>query len=335
MLRFASKILTGSNFWLDDYFIGIALFAGIPSTVLSVQGLTANGLGRDIWTITFNQITDFAHMFYVMELLYFVNIALLKLSLLFFYLRVFPDPKLRQLLWGSIALDVLFGFVFVLTGLLQCQPMDYYWNKWDGEHKGSCINVNAVGWANAAISIALDLWMIGLPMSQVVKLKLHWKKKVGVGIMFIVGTLYIYPLPLPLKVTYTKSPQANHPTASQLSASSVSNLSPNFRIPPTRRGIILQSLSGQRLRSTPALSAHASPASAFSLCICSRRFSGARIPRIQITMHITALVEYPEMPQSINLAMSQAMAFPTRGESCTPRVMLWTAVHYGSKMRRI
>jgi hypothetical protein len=46
-----------------------------------------------------------------------------------------------------------------------------------------------LGWANAATSIALDIWMIGLPMSQVLKLNLHWKKKVGVGMMFSVGTL--------------------------------------------------------------------------------------------------------------------------------------------------
>jgi hypothetical protein len=49
--------------------------------------------------------------------------------------------------------------------------------------------VNALGWSNAAISIVLDAWMLGLPMSQVVKLKLHWKKKIGVAMMFVVGTL--------------------------------------------------------------------------------------------------------------------------------------------------
>lgn len=189
LLRFASKFVTGSTFWLDDYFIGITLVWGVPSTILSVRGLTPNGLGRDIWTVTFNQITDFGLVFYIMEVLYFGAVVLLKLSLLLFYLRVFPGTRLRQLLWGTVVFNVVYGIVFVFVAIFQCWPIDYYWKKWDGEAGGRCINLNALTWANAAVSIALDIWMISLAMSQVVKLKLHWKKKVGVGLMFIVGTL--------------------------------------------------------------------------------------------------------------------------------------------------
>lgn len=188
-LRFASKFMTNSTFWLDDYFIGITLVAGIPNTVLNVHGLTSNGLGRDIWTVPFNQITEFGLIFYVMEILYFSEVALLKLSLLFFYLRIFPGTRLRQLLWGTVIFDMLYCIVFVFAGIFQCWPIAYYWKKWDGEHSGRCINDNAVAWVNAAVSIALDLWMIALPMSQVVKLNLHRNKKVGVGLMFGVGTL--------------------------------------------------------------------------------------------------------------------------------------------------
>jgi hypothetical protein len=44
-------------------------------------------------------------------------------------------------------------------------------------------------WANAASSIVLDLWMLVLPLSQLRVLQLHWKKKVGVALMFSVGVL--------------------------------------------------------------------------------------------------------------------------------------------------
>lgn len=188
-LRLFSKFISGLNFWLDDWFIVITLVVGIPSSVMTVHGLTANGLGRDIWTVSFQQITDFLHIFYAMEILYFAEVALLKLSLLFFYLRIFPGTKIRRLLWATIAFDIMFGIAFVFTGIFQCQPINYYWQQWDGEHQGKCFNLNALGWANAAISITLDLWMIGLPMSQLAHIKLHWKKKIGVALMFIVGTL--------------------------------------------------------------------------------------------------------------------------------------------------
>jgi hypothetical protein len=61
---------------------------------------------------------------------------------------------------------------------------------WDGEHQGTClINNNALGFANAGISILLDIWMLCLPLTQLLKLSLHWKKKVGVAMMFSVGLL--------------------------------------------------------------------------------------------------------------------------------------------------
>lgn len=188
IFRLVSKYISNAEFGLDDYFVVITLVSGIPSSILTVRATIPNGLGKDIWTVPFNQITAFVHAFYAMEVLYFLQVALLKLSLLFFYLRVFPGPKIRRFIWGTIIFDILFGLVFILTGIFQCRPISYYWNSWDGEHEGKCVDINALAWANAGISILLDAWMLGLPMSQVIYLNLHWKKKVGVALMFIVGT---------------------------------------------------------------------------------------------------------------------------------------------------
>lgn len=124
-----------------------------------------------------------------MEALYFSQVAELKLSLLFFYLRIFPGGMVRRLIWATVGFDALFGLGFLCLTLFQCWPIDFYWTGWDGEHQGVCLDSNRIGWANAAISIALDVWMLALPLSQLPSLQLHWKKKVGVGIMFVVGTL--------------------------------------------------------------------------------------------------------------------------------------------------
>jgi hypothetical protein len=167
----------------------MSLVVDISINVLIVTGLISNGLGRDIWTLTPEQITHFLRIFYTTEVFYLAQVAVLKLSLLFFYLRIFPGTSIQRLLWGTIILTLCFGIIFVFISIFQCQPIDYYWNKWDGEHHGTCINGNGFTWANAAISIVLDGWMLALPISQLFKLQLHWKKKVGVGIMFVVGTM--------------------------------------------------------------------------------------------------------------------------------------------------
>ncbi|PVH76144.1 hypothetical protein DL98DRAFT_465509 [Cadophora sp. DSE1049] len=187
VLRFYSRWKSAQEFWYDDYSIIAVMVLGIPSSVMNVQGLTYNGLGLDIWRVGFRQITDFIHVFFAMELLYFSQIGAVKLSILFFYLRLFPGPSIRKWTWGTIIFNTIFTLLFVLIGLFQCAPIRFYWKRWDNEHKGKCMDINALGWANAGISIALDVWMLALPMTQLVNLNLHWKKKLSVAAMFGVG----------------------------------------------------------------------------------------------------------------------------------------------------
>jgi hypothetical protein len=189
LVRILSKFYLHSDFGADDYLVVITFLSGVPTSVMTVHGLTSNGLGKDIWTNTPKQITDFIHNFYAAGLIYFAQVALLKLSLLTFYSRIFPGPKIKWVIWGTSLVVFVYGAVFVLIGTFQCHPIDYYWKSWDQEHKGNCLNVNVFAWSNAVISIALDVWMIGIPISQLIGLQLHWKKKLSVGALFLLGTL--------------------------------------------------------------------------------------------------------------------------------------------------
>ncbi len=192
VLRFSFKLFIAKTaLKADDWLILITMLVGVPDSVINVHGTTANGLGRDVWTLSPDNITAFGRFFFASEILYFTEVSLLKLSLLLFYLRVFPGPSVRRLLWATVAVDVAIGVVFVLLAVFQCWPIDFFWTRWDGQHRGKCLDNNAVAWANAGISIALDIWMLAVPMHQLRGLKLHWKKKVGVGMMFSVGAWYV------------------------------------------------------------------------------------------------------------------------------------------------
>ncbi|KAM0282380.1 hypothetical protein ACHAQH_003060 [Verticillium albo-atrum] len=173
---------------LDDWFILILLFVGLPGTFINSLGFVANGMGTDVWTVPFDNITRFIQYFYIQEVLYFAQIALLKTSILFFYMRIFGHTGIKNFIWGTMIFNAIFGVLFTLIAVFQCRPIDYFWKSWDGEHEGHCLDVNAIAWANAGISIVLDFWMLTLPLSQIRTLRLHWKKKIGVTLMFCVGT---------------------------------------------------------------------------------------------------------------------------------------------------
>ncbi|KAM0281224.1 hypothetical protein ACHAQH_003655 [Verticillium albo-atrum] len=158
--------------------------------ITAVQGLAANGLGRDIWTLPWSMLITFAKFFYVMQIMYFMHVPLLKTAMLFFFLQIFPDPLCQRLLRGTVAVNVVGGIAFLAVAVLQCLPVENNWERFEGSSShGRCVNINAMGWANAVFNIILDIWMLVLPLTQVVKLSLHWKKKLGVALMFGVGTL--------------------------------------------------------------------------------------------------------------------------------------------------
>ncbi|KID59831.1 uncharacterized protein G6M90_00g093390 [Metarhizium brunneum] len=188
--RFAVKLwFPHISIDLDDWLVLATALCQLSSAVLGVAGGVPNGVGRDIWTLSYRQITNFGVCLYIYAILYFANVATLKLAFLFFYLRIFPSMLIRRLLWVTIGFTIVYGITFILTSVFQCKPISYYWVHWDGEHQGTCANISEIAWANGAISIAIDIWMIAIPLSQLWRLKLDWKKKVGVFIMLSVGFL--------------------------------------------------------------------------------------------------------------------------------------------------
>ncbi|KAJ4382572.1 hypothetical protein N0V86_001794 [Didymella sp. IMI 355093] len=214
----------------DDYTIIMTLFAGVPSVVLIDRGLLPNGLGQDVWTVSFDRITTFVRWLYVLEILYFFQMTLLKLTLLFFFLRIFPKTIVRNLIKGTIVFTILYGLAFVVIAILQCHPISHYWNNWDKEHNdGQCINVNALAWSHAIISIVLDIWMLVLPLCEVFRLQLTWRKKISVAVMFLVGTFVTVVSCLRLQSLVGFAASAN-PTWDQVDVVNWSNIEINVGI---------------------------------------------------------------------------------------------------------
>lgn len=165
----------------------------ISGTIIGVHGLIRYGLGKDVWTLTTTEIAKFAQYFYIMQILYLAGMSLIKLSLSLFYLQIFTGsgsmPIMRILLWTTIVINILYGVIFVILAVVVCSPVSFYWKRYLDDTQGRCININFFGWLNAGIGVFIDVWMIGLPLHQVLILQLHWKKKIGVVVMFMLGTL--------------------------------------------------------------------------------------------------------------------------------------------------
>ncbi|OAQ95722.1 hypothetical protein LLEC1_02840 [Akanthomyces lecanii] len=177
----------------EDWTIVVAIFLGLPSVALTIFGLTAHGLGTDLWGLSSADLVAFGRYFYAIQVIYILLMVLVKLTLTFFYLNIFSGHRVRILLWGTVAFHITVALTFGIGLIFQCLPVSYQWNKYnyinDPSVKGHCINVNAGAWANSAVSVSSDIWLLAIPLSQLYKLRLHWKKKLGAAIMLFTGVI--------------------------------------------------------------------------------------------------------------------------------------------------
>lgn len=106
---------------------------------------------------------------------------------------MFPSGDFHKCVYVVMAVSLSYGFAYIIVVTFQCLPVSYSWTRWDGEHSGTCINVNTATWAASAINIFIDLTIIILPMPMLIRMNLSLRKKVQVVAMFSVGLLCVIP----------------------------------------------------------------------------------------------------------------------------------------------
>ncbi|OHE91545.1 hypothetical protein CORC01_13142 [Colletotrichum orchidophilum] len=185
--RIVIKVMGYTPWGADDSLLVLAFAALIPFTVL-IQYMIPQGLGLDIWVLHDYQITTFLRYLLMVQTLYIFILTIIKASILLFFLRIFPEKKFRIAVWCALAYDLFVGFIFIVFSFVQRQPTWLIWEGWrDKEPRGVILDLNKMGLVHGGMNIALDIWMLILPLTQLYKLNLKMKKKLGIMAMFSVG----------------------------------------------------------------------------------------------------------------------------------------------------
>ncbi|KAH7072594.1 hypothetical protein FB567DRAFT_538441 [Paraphoma chrysanthemicola] len=185
-IRWTTHAAFGHIQWIHECNMVVVLALNIGLFVVCYK-MTFTGLGQDLWKVSFPDITYTLYLFWISECTYFALITFVKLQFLLFYLQIFPDPRFRRIVSCVIAFSLASMVAFILSCIFLCSPISLAWTQWDGEHTGKCNDNNALSYANASISILLDLVALYLPIPQIWRLQLSYKKKIGVLLMFGVG----------------------------------------------------------------------------------------------------------------------------------------------------
>ncbi|PQE29924.1 hypothetical protein CJF32_00000582 [Rutstroemia sp. NJR-2017a WRK4] len=155
--------------------------------ILAANPVVEIGFGLNMWDIDTDNLNDVFHLFMVDECVYIALLAVTKLSLLLFVQRIFPARSFRIATWIVAGFTVAIGITFIMTTVFSCDPIPYFWTKWNGEVVGKCNDVNLQTYIAAGFNILQDFAILLLPLPELWKLQVSMRKKVQLFIMFGVG----------------------------------------------------------------------------------------------------------------------------------------------------
>ncbi|KAK7716399.1 hypothetical protein SLS64_003553 [Diaporthe eres] len=181
-----TRVIKLSKWGWDDATIIVAFLATI-GVITGRQLQIRAGMGKDIWTLTPDEITNYIKIFYVFGFIYTITLALVKASICFLYLRLFTNLKFRRIVWATQAFNVALAVTFIFAYAFQCTPPHYFWEMWQGEKPGKCLSFSVLSWTHSGLGIVLDFWMLALPFWQVIKLNLPLRKRLDAFVMFGCG----------------------------------------------------------------------------------------------------------------------------------------------------
>ncbi|RVX74306.1 hypothetical protein B0A52_02138 [Exophiala mesophila] len=186
VLRIADRLPHLARLQWADLCVVLALILATPMAALEFV-MSSDGFGKDIWTIPFDKITRIVKFTWYTEIFYMFVVGFTKAAILLLYYRVFQSERFRKIVIASLILTSAFIISFSFGVIFHCTPISFGWEGWTGEVEGHCINFNAFAWAHAIVNIVFDIFIIVLPIPQLIKLDLGRRKLIHIILMFSVG----------------------------------------------------------------------------------------------------------------------------------------------------
>ncbi|VUC35186.1 unnamed protein product, partial [Clonostachys rosea] len=177
---------------LDDWLMfPVGAFYTVSTVFSHYGGHMAYGV--DMWTLEAHQVTQSSKYFYISDLFYLVAIALTKISMLWFYLRIFPPNKhFRFLVYTSIAFTAIPTTALVFLNILKCIPVHSVWDGWmNPSSPARYFNSQILKYVSSGLNIVQDLIIFLLPMGSLLRLKMDNRSKWGISLMFGLGILIL------------------------------------------------------------------------------------------------------------------------------------------------
>ncbi|KAI7199854.1 hypothetical protein KC316_g8596 [Hortaea werneckii] len=178
-LRIYTKTAISRIFGVDDVCMILAWCFAV-----AIHGLL---ICIHIWDLTVGEANEEALLVAIASILYAPVMMFAKISLLIFYKKLTPARWMQITVWTVGAFVLAYTVATVLALLFACTPLEKNWNI--TIQNGQCINKGGIYLFTAAVNALTDLIILGIPVPMVFHLQMSRAQKMGLLIMFVVGSL--------------------------------------------------------------------------------------------------------------------------------------------------
>ncbi|KAF1928617.1 uncharacterized protein M421DRAFT_420501 [Didymella exigua CBS 183.55] len=179
----------------DDVLVAVA---AILNTVASISVCISihYGLGQHMLYLGEKKLGAYFISFYIEHSIYLTETAIIKVSLLLQYLRIFKAGRMRWLCLALLVVISLWGLAFSILGWFPCAPVRAYWNRTGnfvcyGYGFRDRESFAALFQAHSASNLFFDIAVFATPLVLFRTPNLKFKNLLALGGVFAVGTFVI------------------------------------------------------------------------------------------------------------------------------------------------
>ncbi|KAH6870269.1 hypothetical protein BKA58DRAFT_384712 [Alternaria rosae] len=186
--RLYTKIRLMKQFQIDDALLLLGWACSVGTQGILITGFATGSIGVHAWEISIEKYGFYSRLLLAAPVLYAPCTALTKVALCIFYSRLSPSVAFQWAVW--ITLFVCAGsYTAVFFSLIfACKPIAASWDPLLLA-TATCVNRGAIYIATAVIGIVTDVMLISIPIPTIWGLQMPTKQKIGLTIMFCVGSI--------------------------------------------------------------------------------------------------------------------------------------------------
>ncbi|KAJ5106605.1 hypothetical protein N7456_003280 [Penicillium angulare] len=149
------------------------------------------GIGKPANAIKESDTVPMLQCIYATRVLYTVAMGLIKMSLLWFYLRLDPRKYMRWAVFFVMFINFGLSFSSSVVTLAGCHPVHLFWSNPTSSNCMSESSQQNFYEVNGVLNIVTDILTCLLPIPMIYGLQLNWRKKAAILGIFGLGILSV------------------------------------------------------------------------------------------------------------------------------------------------